>query len=163
MWGECSPRFVGDGQKILTAGADGTARLWSSATGSALKIFRGDAHFLTDATMAPDGSLVIAGGSDGLLRFWDASNERLLWSLKVHRSYVVGLHYEGGDIVTRAFAGDISRWSVPPPDKIIEPCHAAACAPVTPDDSGRVHVVSSHDEAIHDEADGPWRDAPRAR
>jgi WD40 repeat protein/serine/threonine protein kinase len=125
-------RFVGDGQKILTAGADGTARLWSSATGSALKTFRGDAHFLADATMAPDGSMVVAGGSDGLLRFWDASNERLLWSLKVHKSYVVGLHYEGGDIVTRAFAGDVSRWTVPPPDKIIEACHAAACAPVTP-------------------------------
>jgi len=84
--------------------------------------------FLADATLAPDGSMVVAGGSDGLLRFWDASSGRLLWTLQAHRSYVVGVHYEGSDIVTRAFAGDISRWTLPPPERVIEACHASTCA-----------------------------------
>jgi WD40 repeat protein len=121
-------RFVSAGHEILTAGADGTARLWSAATGRPRQAFHGDSHFLADATIAPDGSVVVAGGSDGSLRFWDVSNGRLLWTLPAHKSYVVGVHYEGSDIVTRGFAGDVSRWTLPQPDRIIEACHASTCA-----------------------------------
>jgi WD40 repeat protein/serine/threonine protein kinase len=121
-------RFVAGGHEILTAGADGTARLWDAATGSLRETFRGDSHFLADATMAPDRSMIVAGGSDGFLRFWDASNGRLLWTLQAHKSYVTGVHYEGSEIVTRGFAGDFSRWTLPQPDKIIETCHASSCA-----------------------------------
>jgi WD40 repeat protein len=124
-------RFVSDGREILTAGADGTARLWDAATGRPGRTFHGDSHFLADATLAPDGSLVVAGGSDGLLRFWDVSSGRLLWMLPAHKSYVVGVHYEGNDIVTRGFAGDVSRWTLPPAGKIVEACHASACASAT--------------------------------
>jgi WD40 repeat protein/serine/threonine protein kinase len=120
-------RFVAGGHEILTAGADGTARLWDAATGSDHQTYHGDSHFLVDATLAPDGSLVVAGGSDGLLRFWDVTSGRLLWTLQAHKSYVVGVHYEGSDIVTRAFAGDVSRWTLPQPEQVIEACHASAC------------------------------------
>jgi hypothetical protein len=52
----------------------------------------------------------------------------LLWKLQAHKSYVIGVHYEGDDIVTRGFAGDISRWALPDPKGIIAACHASACA-----------------------------------
>lgn len=126
-------RFVmsGSGHEILTAGADGTARLWDAKTGRPHKIFRGeDSHFLVDAVLAPDGASIVAGGSDGFLRFWDTSSGRLLWRLQAHTSYVVGVHYEGDDIVTRGFAGDLARWALPSPDRVIETCHASACAPI---------------------------------
>ena len=125
-------RFVtaGSSQQILTAGADGTARLWDAATGRPRQTFRGDSHFLVDAELAPDGASIVAGGSDGFLRFWDTSNGRLIWTLQAHTSYVVGVHYEGDDIVTRGFAGDIARWTLPSSDRVIEACHASACAPV---------------------------------
>jgi WD40 repeat protein/serine/threonine protein kinase len=123
-------RFVGDGgHQILTAGADGTARLWSAATGRPGQTFQGDSHFLVDAALAPDGSVIVAGGSDGFLRFWDAHG-RLLWTMQAHRSYVVGLHYEGDDLVTRGFAGDVAGWSLPPSGKAIDACRASACASV---------------------------------
>jgi WD40 repeat protein len=119
---------VGDGHEILTAGADGTARLWDAATGRPRQSFRGDSHFLVDAALAPGGSLIVAGGSDGFLRFWDTSNGRLLWMLQAHRSYVTGVHYEGDDLVTRGFAGDVARWTLPQSDRIIEACRASTCA-----------------------------------
>jgi WD40 repeat protein/serine/threonine protein kinase len=122
-------RFVATGREILTAGADGTVRLWNARTGSPHQTFRGDSHFLADATLAPDGSVVVAGGSDGLLRFWDASSGRLVWTLQAHKSYVIGVHYEGAEIVTRGFAGDVSRWKLPEPDNVITACHASTCAP----------------------------------
>jgi len=126
-------RFVAIGggvSEILTAGSDG-ARLWDAATGRLRQIFRGDSHFLVDAAVAPNGSVLVAGGSDGFLRFWDTSNGRLLWMLQAHRTYIVGVHYEGDDLITRSFAGDVARWALPSPDRVIESCRAGTCAPAT--------------------------------
>jgi WD40 repeat protein/serine/threonine protein kinase len=115
-----SARFVAGGQAIVTAGADGAARLWDGQTGRLRQIFRGSSRLLADATITPDGLMVVAGGADGLLRFWDASSARPLWTLPAHKSLVVGIHFEGDSIVTRGFAGDVSRWTLPPPAQVIE-------------------------------------------
>jgi WD40 repeat protein len=123
-------RFVAvdDGAEILTTGSDGTARTWDAATGRPRKTFRGDSHFLADAALSPDGSLIVAGGSDGVLRVWSRASGRMLWMLRAHASYVVGVHYEGDDLVTRGFAGDIARWMLPSADSVIEACRISSCA-----------------------------------
>jgi hypothetical protein len=72
--------------------------------------------------------MIVAGGSDGVLRVWSRSSGRLLWTLQAHASYVVGVHYEGNDVITRGFAGDITRWTLPAPDSVIDACRARSCA-----------------------------------
>jgi WD40 repeat protein len=62
-----SARWTADGQ-TLTAGTDGTARLWDGSTGRLVQTYRGSARFLADATLVSD-DLVVAGGADGLLQF----------------------------------------------------------------------------------------------
>lgn len=114
--------FVGGRSEILTTGSDGTARRWDAETGRLHQSFRGGSHVLVDVALSPDGSVVVAGGSDGFLRFWDTSDGRLLWNLQAHRSYVVGVHYDGDDLVTRGLAGEVARWALPSPDKIIDAC-----------------------------------------
>ena len=123
-----SARFVVDGRQLLTAGRDGSARLWNATTGAHLKTFRGDTAFLVDAALSPDSTTVVAGGSDGLLKFWDAATGHLMWKLQAHTSYIVGVHYEGSDIVTRGIEGDVSRWTLPGSHEVIEACHANGCA-----------------------------------
>ena len=91
-----------------------------STTGRLRQTYRGGSRFLADATLAPDGSMVVAGDADGLLRFWDTSNGRPLWKLPAHKSHLVGVHFEGNDIVTRGFAGDVSRWTLPKPGTVID-------------------------------------------
>jgi|GEM_PF-3087544 len=114
-----SARWVG--HQILTAGGDGTARMWDGATGQSREIYRGGSRLLSDATLTPEG-LVVAGGVDGVLRFWDRESARLLWTLPAHKSQIIGLHAQDGDIVTRAVTGEVSRWTLPTAANVIDAC-----------------------------------------
>jgi WD40 repeat protein len=116
-----SARFVAGGQ-IVTACSDGAARLWDGTTGQLRQTYPGGPRFLVDVTLSPDGSMIVAGGGDGLLRFWDAASGRPLWTMPAHKSLLIGIRLEGDDIVTRGFSGDISRWTLPRPDQVIEAC-----------------------------------------
>jgi serine/threonine protein kinase/WD40 repeat protein len=115
-----SARWVA-GHQILTAGEDGTARLWDGVTGQLRQLYQGGSRSLADATLAP-GGLVIGGGADGLLRFWDAASGRLIWAFPAHKSRLIGVHVEGRDIVTRGFGGELSRWTLPSPEQVIGAC-----------------------------------------
>jgi WD40 repeat protein len=114
-----SARFVRDGREILTAGTDGVARLWDGGTGQLRQTYFGSAQYLLDATLAPDGATVVTAGGDGVLRFWDAPSGRMIWTLRAHQSAITGLHFEGSDLVTRSFTGEVARWSLarPPPSQ----------------------------------------------
>jgi WD40 repeat protein/serine/threonine protein kinase len=114
-----SARFLSGGREVLTAGADGTARRWDGRTGRLRQTYRGGSRFLADATLTADGSMVVAGDGEGLLRFWDATGHPI-WKLQAHKSHVVGIHLEGDDLVTRGFGGDVSRWTLPRSESIIE-------------------------------------------
>jgi WD40 repeat protein len=124
-----SAHWISQG-RIITAGVDGTARVWDGATGMLLQTYQGWPGFLADAILTPD-SLVIGGDADGSLRFWDAASGAKLWTLPVHKSAVIGVHLEGVDIVTRGFAGEIARWKLPPSRAVIEACaHHPPCATI---------------------------------
>jgi WD40 repeat protein len=126
-----SARWVPGGQ-VLTAGADGTARLWDGRSGALLRTYRGGTRFLADATVTSNG-LVIGGDADGLLRFWDAASGARLWTLQAHKSAVIRVNVESEDIVTRAFTGEISRWRLPRPERVLDACmHHGPCGIVPP-------------------------------
>jgi hypothetical protein len=52
------------------------------------------------------------------------------------------VHYEGNDLVTRGFAGDIARWTLPSPDSVIDACRASSCAGT---DAGKWLAKPEHD------------------
>ena len=66
-------QFSGDGQRIVTASVDGSARIWRSGRGpnlSAPPLRHGDiAHF---ASFSPDGQKVVTASRDNTVRIWNA-------------------------------------------------------------------------------------------
>ncbi len=66
--------FSADGKHIASAGADGTIRLWDSASGTALKVVRGHAGAANAVAFAPGGRTLISAGHDGTVRQWDAKS-----------------------------------------------------------------------------------------
>ncbi len=67
-----------DGQRVVTASHDGTARIWDAKTGQnvAVPLVHGDKVW--SASFSPDGRRVVTGSWDQTARLWDADTGELL-------------------------------------------------------------------------------------
>lgn len=77
-----SATFSRDGDQLLTAGDDGTVRLWDAATGEELRALRGHSKRMTGAEFSSDGEYVTAGSYDETTRVWQASTGEQLAMLE---------------------------------------------------------------------------------
>jgi WD40 repeat protein len=66
-----SASFSRDGSRVVTAQADGVARVWDAAAGTVLQELRGHDGGVLNAAFAPDGHHVVTIGQDRTLRLWD--------------------------------------------------------------------------------------------
>ncbi len=82
--------FNRDGSLLLTAGSDGTARVWDmKADPPNEKASLRGSNFFWHAVFSPDGKMVAAGGADGTVHVWDIAgpSPELRWSNKEHRQW----------------------------------------------------------------------------
>jgi WD40 repeat protein len=86
-----SAAFRSDGRFIVTAGNDGTARIWNAESGASVHVLRGHGGRVLGAAFSPNGTLVVTAGADGTARIWDARS-----------GASVRILYHGGDRVFRA-------------------------------------------------------------
>lgn len=63
--------FSRDGTRIVTAGLDGTVRVWDARTGAEVRAFPGHPSWPTAAAFTPDGTRVISGDGFGMVRIWE--------------------------------------------------------------------------------------------
>lgn len=77
--------FCRDGRFVLTAGGDGTARLWTSDTAVDLRVFRGHKGGVLAVAASPDGRHVLTGGEDHTARLWDMSSGQELSIFTEHK------------------------------------------------------------------------------
>ena len=61
-----------DGKRVVTAGADGTARLWETSTGRNLFVLRKHTQAVNSATFSHDGKLILTASSDGTVCVWNS-------------------------------------------------------------------------------------------
>ena len=68
-----------DGELLVSASGDGTARLWSARSGAPMATLRGHSSSVTRASFSPDGRRVLTASVDGTMRVWRINPPRLLW------------------------------------------------------------------------------------
>ena len=70
-----------DGQRIVTASSDTTARVWKASDGQLLATLSGHTGYVEDAKFSPDGQRVVTASHDNTGRVWNASNGQLITTL----------------------------------------------------------------------------------
>jgi WD40 repeat protein len=96
--------FSPNGEQVLTASDDGTARIWDVRTRTPLQVMHeptGEA--INRASFSPDGALLVTASNDGTARIWNATSGRLLRTLNAPGGssvYNTAFSYTGSRIVT---------------------------------------------------------------
>jgi WD40 repeat protein len=106
--------FSPDGELLLTASHDGTARLWRVAVGE--EVHRLEAHdgAVDDACFSPDGRRVATAGFDGKVIVWDARGGEIV-ALMGLRSGVAAWRVAilpDGSVISTHSDGVLRRWDV---------------------------------------------------
>lgn len=65
-----SAEWTQSGNSIVSAGVDGTARVWRSSDGEPLSTLRGQAGPLITAAWNPDTTRIVTAGTDGVVRLY---------------------------------------------------------------------------------------------
>ena len=68
-----SAQFSPDGQRVVTASRDKTARLWDAATGNPIGEPMNHEDLVRSAQFSPDGQRVVTASEDQTARLWDAA------------------------------------------------------------------------------------------
>lgn len=103
-----SLEFSADGQLLVSASDDQTARVWDLTTREQVVDLIGHTDRVTYAEFSPDGSLVATSSADGSVRIWSSSSGLQLQQLTGHHGVVTSLAFSL-DGHTLYSAGEDSR------------------------------------------------------
>ena len=88
-----SADYSPDGNRIVTASIDQTARIWDAQTGRQLMVLAGHGGKLTSAAFSPYGARVVTASADRTAMIWDARSGKQLAVLTGHGDYVINAAY----------------------------------------------------------------------
>jgi WD40 repeat protein len=83
-----SAEFSPDGQRIVTASRDNTAKVWDASTGKLLYSLEGHTDCILSAVFSPDGQRIVTASKDKTAKVWDASSGKLLFDMDEHQDWV---------------------------------------------------------------------------
>ncbi|MCA9948552.1 MAG: protein kinase [Anaerolineales bacterium] len=108
-----------DGERIITASSDKTAKIWDAATGELLMTLVGHEDGLSDPAYSPDGIHVATADEGGVAKVWDGRSGAELLTLSGHTGPITFITYNhdgsriataSGDATARiwdAFSGEV--------------------------------------------------------
>jgi WD40 repeat protein/serine/threonine protein kinase/DNA-binding SARP family transcriptional activator len=70
--------FTPDGQRLVTAGEDGTAKVWDTASGRELLVLTAQPQGLLDVAITQDGNYLATAGRDGAVRLFILDTKELI-------------------------------------------------------------------------------------
>jgi WD40 repeat protein/serine/threonine protein kinase len=106
--------FSSNGQQLVSASFDKTARIWDVQSQRLLTELRGAGAGLLSATFSPDAQLVAGTARDGTARLWEVASGNLRSTLSGHQGAVWYAEFDrsGRRLLTAADDGSARLWDV---------------------------------------------------
>ncbi|MBD2311992.1 caspase family protein [Desertifilum sp. FACHB-1129] len=104
-------QFSPDGQQVITASWDKTARLWEVQSGKAIAILPHDTA-LSGAAFSPDGQWVMTATWDKTAKVWDTKTKTLQRIFAGHTAPVLDAEFspDGQSLLTAGADATVRRW-----------------------------------------------------
>lgn len=104
-----------DGQRIVTAGKDRSARIWDARTGRQLLELRGDPEPLLCVAISDDPQVIVAGSAAGTTRIWDSLHADQLLQIEgnVDPDGIITLRADNDFVVATAGPADSKKANFP--------------------------------------------------
>jgi WD40 repeat protein/energy-coupling factor transporter ATP-binding protein EcfA2 len=158
-----SAAFSPDGRLVLTASADGTARVLEAETGEETFVFRGHEDRVNSAVFSSDGRLVVTASADGTARTWSPWTGDEVTVFRRHEGPVSSAAFsrDGNLVVTASRDGTARVWKATTGEELVvfrrhtREVNSAAFSPVgglvvttSPDRTARVWDAATGEEAV---------------
>jgi hypothetical protein len=133
--------FSPDGERILTASADKTARLWDR-DGKPLATLQGHTNQVRSAVFSPDGGRILTASYDKTARLWDRDGKPLA-TLAGHTGEVTSAVFspDGGRILTASRDNTARLWDAfPIVQNLIDRMKAEVPCCLTPEQRQRLFL-----------------------
>jgi WD40 repeat protein len=101
-----------DGQSVVTAGADGTARIWEAETSEESLVFQRHGDSVLSAAFSRDGRLVLTASADETARVWEAATGDEVTVFRGHTGRVRSANFsrDGRLVVTAGHDRTARTW-----------------------------------------------------
>jgi len=118
-----SAQFSPDGQRLVTASEDRTARVWDAKTGRALTEPLKHDNRVRSAQFSPDGLRVVTASDDNTARVWDAHSGQALTEPLKHSGAVWSARFspDGRRVVTASDDSTARVWDARTGQPLTEP------------------------------------------
>ena len=140
--------FSPDGQRVVTASRDNTARVWDAGTGQPITPPLLHAGPVGSAQFSPNGLLVVTASFDRTARAWDAFTGLPVTEPLKHTTLVGQARFsaDGQWVITSSPRSGSRAWDVRPGQALAEPLrHERAITSVDFSPDGRQLVTASRD------------------
>jgi WD40 repeat protein/DNA-binding SARP family transcriptional activator len=137
--------FSPDGGRLVTAGSDGTARVWDAISGAELASLELGEPALGVAFDA-DGWIVLSDGGDGSVSVWDGASAQRQWTLRGHaRPWPAVAFGPDGMVVTGDDEGVARVWNVASGQRLVTLRHRGPVKQLTVSRDG-TRIASTGDD-----------------
>jgi len=104
-----------DGKLFVTAGDDGTMKIWVASSGRLVRTIKASSgYYVTDAIFSPNGMLIASASDDKLIRIWSVSDGTLVrsWVADPYLAYALSFSPDGTTLASGGTDAKVKLWDV---------------------------------------------------